>query len=61
MAAKAKTKKQNYTNSRVKSGYNVCMHPQRANTSLQGLDRRVLTVGAISGRTAKLELSIGIV
>ena len=25
------------------------MHPQRANIALQGLDRRALTVGAISG------------
>ena len=25
------------------------MHPQRANIPLQGVDRRVLTVGAISG------------
>ena len=25
------------------------MHPQRANIPLQGLDRRALTVGAISG------------
>ena len=34
---------------RVQSSYDVYMHPQRANISLQGLDRRVLTVGAISG------------
>ena len=25
------------------------MHPQRANIPLQGLDRRALTVGAVSG------------
>ena len=33
------------------------MHPQRANNSLQGLDRCALTVGAISGPLAKLEPS----
>ena len=37
------------------------MHPQRANIPLQGLDRCVLTVGAISGPTAKLEPSIDII
>ena len=34
------------------------MYPQRANIPLQGLDRRALTVGAISGPTAKLEPSL---
>ena len=29
--------------------YDEYMHPQRANIPLQGLDRRALTVGAISG------------
>ena len=35
---KAKTKKQNDTNSRVESGYDIHMYPQWANISLQGLD-----------------------
>ena len=35
------------------------MHPQRANIPLQGLDRRALTVGAISGPTTNLEPSFG--
>ena len=35
------------------------MHPQRANIPLQGLDRRALTVGAISGPIANLEPSFG--
>ena len=30
------------------------MHPQRANIPLQGLDRRALTVGAISGPHSQL-------
>ena len=34
---------------RHEDSYDVCMHPQRANIPLQGLDRRALTVGAISG------------
>ena len=33
------------------------MHPQRANILLQGLDRRALTLEAISGPTANLETS----
>ena len=40
--------------------YDVNMHPQRANIPLQGLDKHVLTVGAIIlVPTAKLEPSIG--
>ena len=35
------------------------MHPQKANITLQGLDRCALTVGAISGPLAKLEPSFG--
>ena len=36
------------------------MHPQRANIPLQGLDRRALTVGAISGpHSQRLEPSFG--
>ena len=31
------------------------MNPQRANIPLQGLDRRVLTVGAISGPHYQME------
>ena len=34
---------------------NLYMHPQRTNILLQRLDRHALTVGAISGPTAKLE------
>ena len=34
------------------------MYPQRAIIPLQGLDRCALTVGAISGPTAKLEASL---
>ena len=30
------------------------MHPQRANTPLQGLDRHALTVGAISGPLSQI-------
>ena len=41
--------KEEDTNSRVQSSYDVHMHPQRTNILLQGLDRRALTVGAISG------------
>ena len=61
VVAKAKTKKQDDTNSRVYSGHDGHMYPQRANTPLQGLHRYALTVGAISGRTTKLEPSIGII
>ena len=49
MVAKAKTKKQDDTNSRVASEYDVHMYPQRANILLQGLNRHGLTVEAISG------------
>ena len=34
--------------------YDVYMHPQRANIPLQGLDRRALIVGAISGPHSQL-------
>ena len=34
---------------RVLNGYDVHVLPQKANIPLQGLDRCVLTVGAISG------------
>ena len=47
--AKAKAKKQDDTNSRVESEYDIHMYPQRANILLQGLNRRGLTVEAISG------------
>ena len=39
---------------RVAIMYTYYMHPQRANTILQGLDRRALTVGAISGPHSQL-------
>ena len=42
-------KEERSTNSRIQSSYDVYMHPQRANIPLQGLERRALTVGAISG------------
>ena len=35
------------------------MHLQRANIPLQDLDRRALTVGAISGPHSQTELSFG--
>ena len=47
--AKVKTKKQNDTNDRVWSGYDVQMYSQWVNIPLQVLNRHVLTVGAISG------------
>ena len=34
--------------------YDMYMHPQRTNIPLQGLDRRALTVGAISGPYSQL-------
>ena len=37
----------------------TCMHPQRANIPLQGLDRRALTVGAISGPQSQLGALLG--
>ena len=43
---------------RNKTIQNDRMYSKRANISLQGLDRHVLTVGATSGPTAKLETSI---
>ena len=52
---KAKTRKQDDTNSRVQSSYDVYMYPQRANIPLQGLDRCALTVGAISGPHCQIE------
>ena len=58
MVAKAETKKQNDTNSRVYSGHKVYMY-QRVNILLQGLERCGPTVGAISDPTAKLEPSFG--
>ena len=45
VVAKAKTKKPEDTNKIVE--FDVHMYPQRANIPLQGLDRRVLTVGAM--------------
>ena len=55
--SKAKTNKQDDTmvDFRV-AMYDIHMHPQTANIPLQGLDRHVLTVGAISG----LHCQIGI-
>ena len=49
MVAKVKTEKQEGTNSRVYSGYDVHMYPKRTNVPLQALGRRAVTVGAISG------------
>ena len=49
VVAKTKTKKQDYTNGRVLSGYAVHMYPHWANNIPEGLDRHVLTVQAISG------------
>ena len=49
VVAKAKTKKQDNTNGRARSGYDVHMYPQWANNPLQGLDKHILTVEAISG------------
>ena len=46
--AKAKSKKQDDTNSRVQSGYDIHVYPQKANIAPQGLDRHRLTMGAIS-------------
>ena len=40
--------------SRVWSSYDVYMHPQRANIPLQGLAKRTLTVGPISGPHSQL-------
>ena len=37
------------------------VHPHMANIPLQDLDRHALTVRAISGPTAKLEASFGII
>ena len=51
---KLNQRKKECTNSRVWSSYDMYMHPQRANISLQGLDRRALTVGAISGCHSQL-------
>ena len=45
---KAKTKKQDDTNNR-EAMTKIHMNPQRANISLQGLNRHVLTVGATLG------------
>ena len=47
--AKASIKKEDNTIVELKSRYDVYMHPQRANNPLQGLERRALTVGTISG------------
>ena len=49
VVTKAEAKKQDGANSRVWSGYDVHMHPQRANIPLQSLDKCVLIVEAISG------------
>ena len=51
VVAKAKTKKQDNANGRVRfSSYcDVHMYPQWANNPLQGPNRCVLTVGLISG------------
>ena len=46
---KCLNKEEKDTNSKILSSYDMYMHPQRANISLQGLDRHALTVGAISG------------
>ena len=45
----AKAKKQDGTNSRVWSGYNIHMYLQRTNILVQGLGRRVLMVEEVSG------------
>ena len=42
-------RKKTHNYSRVYSSYDVYMHLQRANIPLKDLDRRALTVGAISG------------
>ena len=55
MLAKTKTKKQDDTNSRVKSDYDVHMYPQKVNIPLKGLDRHALTVGAILGPHCQIE------
>ena len=49
VVAKSKTKKQDNTNGRAYSGYDVHMYPQWVNSPLQGLDRHTLTVETISG------------
>ena len=56
---KSLNKEKEDTNSRVQSSYDVYMHPQRANIPLQGLDRRALTVGAISGPHSQLGALFG--
>ena len=54
--AKASTKKQDDKNGKVWSGYVVHAYPQWANNPLKGLDRCVLTMGAIyQVSTADLE------
>ena len=45
MEPKVKRKKQDDTNSRIHSGYDLYIYPQRDNMPLQGLDRRALMVG----------------
>ena len=52
---KAYANKQDDTNSRVLSSYDMYIYPQRVNFPLQDLDRSALTVGTISG--PKLETS----
>ena len=47
VVAKLKQKKQDDTNGRVWSTYDVYMYPQKANIPLQRLDKRAPTVGAI--------------
>ena len=61
VVVKAKGKKQDYTNSRIKCGYDMYIYPQRISIPLQGLNRRALTVGAYQVPTAKLEPSISII
>ena len=48
VVAKPKAKEEDETNARVQSVYDVYMYPQWVNHPLQGQDRRVLTVRALS-------------
>ena len=50
--------KQDNKNSRVYSSYDV-YNPPRVNILLQGLDRRALTVGAISGPHSQIGAILG--
>ena len=56
---KSLSKEETNTNTRVESSYDMYMHPQRTNIPQQGIDRRALTVGAMSDPHSRIGALLG--